>query len=478
MKRLLLAVLFASFGLAQIPSDTVVSTLVQRATARRAFLAAHPNAREILRREDAVHFDVNGTRTAIFQSGIAHVDPDSGEITPTDLDLVQTQAGYRTVGSPIVVRVVEGPLVGGNPTSMVQTFRKDPVDKTVMGYAIVTAPLTYQSDFRFTFQQQGLSWELKVAEFGWDLQAAVASTQGAKTYRFGYDEVNMTLDPDADGNLAIPSGRYKITRPVMIRADGITTPCDAWQVDRAGVRIGFTCDDSSFPPAAYPYAIDPSAQFTASAVGDRYYTDAYQQTSSAEPDCFYTPGGSTYIGYSATTGFSNVRLRSYARSDGSGCLSERRKDAQFVRFNTSSLTGMTLNSASLTYNVSVWAAEAIATNSCGTGKNVNWDWVTPSWPPVYNDNVWSDTCSSGNAAGPESSQATGARTVPLGNIGSINRAGYTYLRGSMNAAASFPYWDAADHFYGPSFAVVNPYITVDYNLPGGPKLIVVTESGN
>ena len=57
-------------------------------------------------------------------------------------------------------------------------------------------------------------------------------------------------------------------RAVIHGADGKDYPASAWQT-AAGPQLEFSFDDSSLPPAAYPYVIDPTTTFY-SATSDGY----------------------------------------------------------------------------------------------------------------------------------------------------------------------------------------------------------------
>ena len=486
MRLLLSFLLIGGLGFGQIPEDESVRTLKQRLTARRQFLQNNPRAREIFRSENAIHFEREpGRRTAIIQRDVAYVDPDSGELKPVDLDLIETRLGYRTTGSPVVVRIVDGVL----QTSRVQTFFKHPQTKTVYGYTLITPRLAYQGDFDFSFEQDGLNWTLQVQEFGWDIQATVSAPQGAKLYRFGFAELNMELAPDAEGNLATPDGLYKISRPVMIRADGVQTPCSAWQVERLGFRIGFTCDDTGFPAEAYPYVIDPTATFSANKSGDVYVLETTTDAYIYGVDCsFELPPDPT----SASLDVSYViglYLSVYYENTGeyTSCDVTKRITNRFFRFDTRSLAGATITGASLNYYVDIWYTEldAVVYNRSGYKNNrgVGWDWITPSaWPPAWADFKFQRYDSFNdltfNAAGVITDQTTGWKAVILNNAtANIRTNDYTYMRGAFNGfIRSVP--GPGDKRFGPYISNAPnyyPYLTVDYIVPGGPKLIIVQQ---
>jgi len=458
MKKFLLAFfLIAGLSFGQIPEDEPVRTLKQRLTARRQFLQNNPGAREIFRSENAIHFEREpGRRTAIIQRDVAYVDPDSGELKPVDLDLIETRLGYRTTGSPVVIRIVDGVL----QTSRVQTFFKHPQTKTVSGYTLITPRLAYQGDFDFSFEQDGLHWTLQVQEFGWDIKATVSAPQGAKLYRFGFAELNMELAPDAEGNLATPDGAYKITRPVMVRADGIQTPCSAWQVERLGFRIGFTCDDTGFPVEAYPYVIDPTGSYnppsgTDDGTVNRYSGAAWPVTwENSKPG----PAITTVEYLTVKDGYSSYQWG---------------VTQALIRFNTADLPDNSLiTNAQLvltTYN----------RGSSATYCNVYIDDIpAETWP--ITENSWIPTSDlSGsvlsapmtdvflviNQADPVSVQTT-----------KINLTGYTAFRIGIRCTQE-PISNIYLSFYSSEWSKPKqrPKLVVDYQVAGGPKLIIVQQ---
>ena len=487
MKKFLLAFfLIAGLSFGQIPEDEPVRTLKQRLTARRQFLQNNPGAREIFRSENAIHFEREpGRRTAIIQRDVAYVDPDSGELKPVDLDLIETRLGYRTTGSPVVIRIVDGVL----QTSRVQTFFKHPQTKTVSGYTLITPRLAYQGDFDFSFEQDGLHWALQVQAFGWDIKATVAAPQGAKLYRFGFAELNMELAPDAEGNLATPDGLYKISRPVMIRADGVQTPCSAWQVERLGFRIGFTCDDTGFPVEAYPYVIDPTAVFSANmSSGDVYVLEARTYAFGYDPDCsLELPSDPTSLWSTDGEYVIGLRLQAYI-NPGESPVCEAGKIIwnHFFRFDTRSLAGATITGASLNYYVTKWYTELDAVvynrSSYKNNRGVGWDWITPSaWPPAWADFKFqpynASTNLTFNAAGVITDQTTGWKSVTLNHFtANIRTNDYTYMRGAFNGYIRSV--QTGENQFGPWIVYSTgdfPYLAVDYTVPGGPKLIIVQQ---
>ena len=457
MKKFLLAFfLIAGLGFGQIPEDESVRTLKQRLTARRQFLAANPDAREIFRSENAIHFEREpGRRTAIIQRDVAYVDPDSGELKPVDLDLIETRLGYRTTGSPVVIRIVDGVL----QTSRVQTFFKHPQTKTVYGYTLITPRLAYQGDFDFSFEQDGLNWTLQVQEFGWNIQATVSAPQGAKLYRFGFAELNMELAPDAEGNLATPDGAYKITRPVMVRADGIQTPCSAWQVERLGFRIGFTCDDTGFPAEAYPYVIDPTGSYNPTLGTDDGYVGRYGFTWPLTWE-------------NSKPGSPNTTINFLIIEDGYDQLTYAYQTTQtLIRFNTADLADNSL----------ITNAQLVLTTYNKTSE---------TYCNVYIDDIPAETWPiTNNSWIPTSGLIGSVLSAPMTNVFPVNQAypvsvqttkinltGYTAFRIGMRCTQS-PDDRINLRFRSSEWSTTEqrPKLVVDYQVVGGPKLIIVQQ---
>ena len=458
MKKFILAFfLITGLGFGQIPEDESVRTLKQRLTARRQFLQNNPGAREIFRSENAIHFEREpGRRTAIIQRDVAYVDPDSGELKPVDLDLIETRLGYRTTGSPVVIRIVDGVL----QTSRVQTFFKNPQTKLVQGYTITTPRLTYKGDFDFGFEQDGLNWTLQVQEFGWDIRATVTAPQGAKLYRFGFAELNMELAPDADGNLATPDGLYKISRPVMVRADGVQTPCSAWQVERLGFRIGFTCDDTGFPAEAYPYVIDPTGSYNPTLGTDDGYVRRY--------------GGVWPLTWENSEPESPVTTADYLIVDDAYVYYsyEYQATQTLIRFNTADLADNSLiTNAQLVLTPYSKASATYCNVYIDDIPAETWPITVDSWIPTSDlsgsvlSAPLSDVFPFMDQAYPVSVQTT-----------KINLTGYTAFRIGMRCTQK-PISGPNLRFRSSEWSTTEqrPKLVVDYQVVGGPKLIIVQQ---
>ena len=120
---------------------------------------------------------------------------------------------------------------------------------------------------------------------GLKLNGTVTAPQGPQTYRFQYQLLGISdFTIDAGGN-AVAGGGVVVPRAVIHGADGKDYPASAWQA-ASGPRLELSFDDSSLPPAAYPYVIDPTTTFY-SATSDGYITG---QNST------YAPARSTSIG--------------------------------------------------------------------------------------------------------------------------------------------------------------------------------------
>jgi len=459
MRKTILALILCGAASAQIPTDNLNEKVAELANAYTKFRDAHPDAQIVKRIENAIAFRMaDGKYTALIGNAMSYVDPDTRDLTPIDVNLYQTDAGYRTTGSPITVRVIDGPMISGQATTEVDTYYKNPNTGTVIGYGIAVAPATYSGDSTtFTFTQGGIPWRIELGAFGWDLRGTVAASQGAKTYRFGYREVNMTLAPDANGNLATANGGYSISAPVMVRADGEKTACGGWQQNATGNVIGFTCDDTAFPPEAFPYVIDPTATFYGG-YGDE--------------DCAYyiRPNGtSAYTKYTCNVGVFTANAIVF---DSGCCAWERYDDVGFLSFDTSAIpAGAVVTAATLNIR---GAQNAIAANS---GTKVYW-YPYSRWPTT----VAMATDGYGVLAATVNMALTGAdwNAIPLNqNLGQIQKGAgaMTGIRFGPNGstAATYGWMD----YYGPRSvnggqSSAAPYLTVTYTV-GGPKLIIVNQ---
>ncbi len=476
MKRLLLTILFASLGLSQIPSDVMRVKVAERDTPQKRFLRDNPGATEVQRHENAAHFrKADGTFAAVISPGLNYVDADN-QLQPVAPELWETDAGFRQIGTPSPIRII----TTSQNQDTIEIWNGSRVASAT------TSKLTKTGDFAWTFPWAQITWTLEVQPDGWQITSQpIASSRGSRLYQMPLGSTGLNLVPDAEGNLA--DGTFKITRTVMVRADGERTPCSAWTV--GAKSVDFTCNDSSFPAAAYPYIIDPTATFTVSASPEGYYTNTNSILfSSPEPYCIPDDPGnpsSSYFNAYLGAGSFNIRESWLLVSIDTGCNARRTNQNVFFRFNTSTLSGMTITGATLNYYVSSWIGQLSLelTPNTESRKNVNWDWVTPSWPPVFANIQYTDWVShadrSGTAAGPLTTKATGWNAITLGNLASINQSGFTYLRGSMNGDPAGVNTSGDDWGYGPQITgysgATDPYLSVAYSLPGGPKMIVVQQ---
>ncbi|MEK7408931.1 MAG: hypothetical protein AAB225_28035 [Acidobacteriota bacterium] len=321
-----------------------------------------------------------------------------------------------------------------------------------------------------------MTWKLKLTETGFDLTADVAARQGAQTYSLPQAARLLDLSVDPSTGHLTGSG-FRLTRGVMVRADGIQTPCSAWGIN--GANVSFTCDDSDFPAEAFPYVIDPSGSFYPTAAGDDAFAEVANYGISG---CPAWPGGlvTQYLG--DTTTFT-VNF-AWSRSSYSNPICYKYSRQSYIRFDTSSIpSGATISSASVNVNASA-VDDGNQNLYGGAGCSVQADWyASANWPLTQTEwNIWG----AGNAVAPQdlTGKSTGWHTFTLANVTNIPTGAGAYA-GLKWSVPCDPYIDTAGNTITNQFsfysfdngASTKPYLSISYNTPGVQHVITSNPVG-
>lgn len=100
------------------------------------------------------------------------------------------------------------------------------------------------------------TWTLTARGLKWQSQP-VTTPQGVRTERVSVVLVGGMPDFESDGAGGLVNALWRISAPIAIGADGNTYPIGEF-IPEPGPRVSLALDDSSLPPSAYPYMIDPS----------------------------------------------------------------------------------------------------------------------------------------------------------------------------------------------------------------------------
>ncbi|HWR54801.1 MAG TPA: hypothetical protein VN428_27075 [Bryobacteraceae bacterium] len=267
MRVLLSFLLILSSAVAQIPTDTLTVKRWERDTLRKKFLRENPGATEIIRLPETIHFKLppidppqspdpfgppqafRPTHHAIFGKGLSHVDAVSNEIVPTEQEVWEiSTGGYRTVGGPVTIRIIDG----ARGSSVIEVY-----GPTGRSFKLNPSRTTYLGENKFTLEWESLTWTVELGTDGWAMASSeIAVKRGAHIYQAPYIQSLVSLTMDAATGDLVGDGGERLTRAQMVGADGISRPCSAWSLTTK--VMSFTCDDSALPPEAFPYKVDPT----------------------------------------------------------------------------------------------------------------------------------------------------------------------------------------------------------------------------
>jgi RHS repeat-associated protein len=236
------------------PNDLPTAELSRPDTPYQAYLKANPGVKELAHERARLNFQPGTGKRAAVLGPVTHQDQTTGNWVPNAPVLSATNNGWRVDGSLNSLLIKKQ---GTNQHSVTQTY-SDFTTKHDSTLTVTLPSLVYDGKTDFHYVQDGLTWKLGVQQTGaMNLVASVAAKRGPKTYSFDVSS-SETLSVDAEGNL-IGDGHIVLTRAVMIPKSGKRVFCSAWTYSKKD-GASFTCDDSNFQGAHFPYLIDPQSQ--------------------------------------------------------------------------------------------------------------------------------------------------------------------------------------------------------------------------
>lgn len=183
----------------------------------------------------------------------------------------------------------------------------------------------------------------------------------------------------------------------------------------------------------------------------------------AADDGFVTASGAPLV---PSTTFANSATDDYVAFNNLSGFSSNYET--LFRFDTSSLSGKTIQSASLTVRVT-----GSYMTSTGCHFSMGW-WSGPADYTFWSNDDFQDAYAE-TAVGPLFGTVGTTVTLPLINLGSINKTGYTGIRLKVqNSSCSFSQVTVGLASVRNANASYRPYLTVTY-INGGAKLIILNE---
>lgn len=353
-------------------------------------------------------------------SRLMHFVDDDGTLTEPDLRFVQVGANYTFDRGPYIIAVT--------PAGMAILDR---VARTGIRFLTPSAPVPTGGTARVT-GWNGLNWTYTLRPGGLELESdPIPSSLGTKNFVFQYQKVGAP-DPAPGANGVLTFGNFVIPKPTVRGADGIIYQVGDWQSFPGVNRIGFTFNDAVLPATAYPYVIDPTTTITVAASSDDL--DVLGISTS------YPPTMNTVETTNFTSQKSLIGANYFVR-------------CTFVEFNTSSLNGMTISSASLRLSANYLEVHDAVTLQGEYYSSSN-------WPIASGDGVI--TPGTGAFSGVTiGSLATGYNSIAITNPdANILKTGYTGFRFGFSAATptdnNTAQWDSFDEPNKPQLVVVTP----------------------
>lgn len=259
-----------------------------------------------------------------------------------------------------------------------------------------------------SYESGGLEWRYTVGTNGMKATARVDSRRASQTYAFPYQLLGnakpLQLVPEGD----LASGPlFRLARPFILGADRVHYEASAWRF--TPTEVSFSFDDTSLPPSAFPYTIDPSTTFVVA--GSEDDGSVYSVDGSPYPPPISYLRVSTGDLYNEASRFSSTLGR-----DQSVALS---------RWNSSSLPD-NARLISATFKTLVGRSYTTVPPS----PNLTADWYT-AWPIDVAD----FTNTSGTSAllghkmsDPLPSDADGEHLLTFDNTTGVSKTGYTGVR--------------------------------------------------
>lgn len=378
------------------------------------------------------HPDGRG-ETAVF-GGVLHYEPNPGFGMWEDADTALRPNGADMVADHLPFSVRK------TGTNLQITDRSTGVG---ISYVVPAQGVTITGNLvQFSFS--GIDWTYTVARTGVKLTGIIPSPRGNTSFSFNYARMggsNLTLQPDG----SVSGNGFSLPAPYITGANGkVYLELTSWSVSQSSLTLNL--DDTSLPPEAYPYVLDPSTTFSVANSAD----DGRVQMGG---DTVWPPT----IGVFANTAVDNdVALRD---NDGTGV--PYYLYVGLIGFNTSTiLDAATITSATLRLNV-------ISRTHDASGRMLTAEY--------YDYGAGIDTADWTSTVGVDAHGGTAISSIVVGDNdftlnspdANINKSGDTRLRLHISGASAPSgnnevVWASFDHA-----SLAEPRLIVDYTYPNG-----------
>lgn len=383
------------------------------------------------RRQGAKTFRHVGTlrrHTTVF-GGVLHYEPVVGGGAWEDADTAFRPSGSAQVADHLPF----GVTLSGTNLDVADRSTNVGIRYTVPAVGVTVSGNTIS----FTFA--GLSWVYTVTRTGLKLEATAPSARGNTSFSFSYARLGGSgLVLQANGSVA--GSGFVIPPPYITGADGVVyRGLTSWTVSAASLTLNL--NDTSLPPAAYPYVLDPTTTFAVAAGGSD--GDVNRGSSAA-----YPPSTAESVDTTNT-------LLTISRGLSGG-------------FYAVWVVLMTWDTSSIPEGSTLTAAELDIYSEGGTSGNARS--LTAEWYTVGTIDAADYTATAGTTAlaGSAISGLTGAgiKTLPLDNTTGVSTSGQTGLR--LHVSGAVPTTD--NYLQMASFDHAThqePRLLVTYDVPAG-----------
>lgn len=248
--------------------------------------------------------------TAVF-GGVLHYEPTPGAGGWEEADTLFRPSGAGQTAD----RLPFGVTINGTNLDLADRATSVGIRYTVPAQGVTVDGST------ISFSFVGIAWTYTVTKSGLKLEGLVPSPRGATSFSFSYARLGgqgLALQPDG----GVAGEGFVLPPPTITGADGVTRrDLTSWSLSPSSLTLDL--DDTSLPPEAYPYVLDPSTSFVATASGNDGYTSqagaAYPPTNPAAVDTTNTivaPERSLYAGPTYTVACGLVGFDTSTLPDG------------------------------------------------------------------------------------------------------------------------------------------------------------------
>lgn len=274
----------------------IVIFLPDRSSQENQLLSTDQDYQEIVTKRsfNGKHFSHgNGIYTAVFSQSPIHYSDNNGELQEINLEFEKKGETYISDKNNVHIKVGQTSMETINPHT------GKGIEWIIPSHFTVTKNEAY-------YEENGITWKYTPRPEGTKLSALVEKMQGAQTYSFEYRLVGSTQALTKNNeNGTLQGDGFVIPEAFVIGNDGKRYDVSPWEV--SSTHISFSFDDSSLPPQAYPYEIDPTTTFDIAADADDGDWNSVTGVDTADPRIFF--GLEFGVVVNSYLRFQNITLR-------------------------------------------------------------------------------------------------------------------------------------------------------------------------